>query len=101
MKITDIIGVETEHLLAATTLMGGVTLRVSHEGGVALGQLTPAQAREVAEHLMESAARSEYESDLYRGMAEVGWTESQIGRVLTLVRAGEFTRHTAIEGGEQ
>lgn len=92
--IHDLAGIEVEHLL------GGrhgplVTIRCQSTAAVLHGQVTPAQAREIAGHLMESAARAEYEADLYQTMKADGWEDDMIGAIFTMVRRGETTRHTS------
>lgn len=98
-QIEDIVNVETEHLLSASTFRGKVVLRVESDGTVLLGHITPEQARDIASHLMESAARCEYEQDLWSELKRVDMDEQAIGLIMHAVRAGEFRRHTEIDGG--
>ena len=95
-RIEDLINVETEHLLSATTYKGLVVLRCESDTTVLLGQLTPEQAREVAAHLTESAARSEYEQDLWSELTRTELDEAAIGLIFRAVRAGEMRRHTTV-----
>lgn len=97
MKVHDIVSVETEHGLGETT-GPFVVLRVQTDAVVALGQLAPEAAREIAAHLMESAARAEYESDLYGELTRVGMPNEGIGLVMHAVRSGEIRRHTETGG---
>lgn len=104
MIIHDICGVEVEHLLSDATAAGLVKLRVTgtvsrHTGPqrkgdtqVLLGQLTPDQARQVATHLFEVAARAEYEQDLWRAGKAADATDAALAAILTLVRQGEAGR---------
>ena len=91
--ISDLAGIETEHLLGDTR--GPlVKIRCLADGIVLLGQVEPADAREIAAHLTEAAARAEYEADLYHTMRVQDWPEEHIGMVLHMVRQGEVNRHT-------
>jgi hypothetical protein len=99
-RIEDLVNVETEHLLSATTYEGRVVLRCQSDATVLLGQLTPEQARDVAAHLVESAARSEYEQDLWGELTRVEMDERAIGLIFHAVRAGEIRRHTDVEGNQ-
>lgn len=98
----DLVGVDVEHMLgvAAGPL---VKVRVTTDGPViALGQLTPEQARQIATHLFEAAARSEYEADFVSAHARycdahgigTGQRDMLDALVLGMVRNGEVTRHT-------
>lgn len=92
-------GVEVEHMLGAAH--GPlVKLRAIGDGVILLGQLPPADARDIALHLLEAAARAEYEGDLHRTMVSEGWTAPMIGTVLAMVRDGEAVRHLAAEHEE-
>ena len=95
-RIEDLINAETEHLLSATTYKGRVVLRCESDKTVLIGQLTPEQAREIAAHLFESAARSEYEQDLWAELTRAEMDEQTIGLIFHAVRAGEMRRHTEI-----
>ena len=91
--ISDLIGIEVEHLLGETA--GPlVKVRCLSSGAILLGQMTPAEARQIAEHLAQSAARAEYEADLFNTMRAADFPEQIIGAVLGMVRAGEMRRHT-------
>ena len=92
-RVHDLTGVETEHLLgeAHGPL---VTLRCSGAKVILLGQIPPAAAREIAMHLLESAARAEYESDFHRTATTGGMDAQTIGQILHMVRLGETDRHT-------
>ena len=67
------------------------------QGLVLRGKLPPADARRVAAHLMEAAARAEYEADLFATMIRDGWPKAHIGAILALVRDGEEARLTRKE----
>lgn len=97
--VEDLVNVETEHLLSSTTYKGRVVLRCESDATVLYGQLTPEQARDVAAHLVESAARSEYEQDLWGELTRAEMDERAIGLIFHAVRAGEMRRHTTV-GGE-
>lgn len=93
--LADIVGVQTEHLLSEHREVGLVKLRVTLEdGSVALGQLEPWMARQIADHLHESAARAEYEEDAWRSLSDAGMDTETKGLILNAIRAGEFHRHT-------
>lgn len=95
IRISDIAGVEVEHLIGLTTGLPLVKLRVlGDRGPVALGQLEPAAAREIAQHLLEAAARAEYEHDLISEAERAGIPLAAIGDIVNMVRAGEERRHT-------
>lgn len=91
-RIADLAGIEVEHLLGETH--GPlVKVRCMSAGSILLGQISPADAREIAVHLAEAAARAEYEADLFNTMRAEGWTDQMAGVVLHMVRAGEARRH--------
>lgn len=92
-RVTDLTGIEIEHLLGDTA--GPlVKIRCLSPKTILLGQVTPAHARQIAAHLMEAAARAEYEADLYSTMRATGvWTDQMIAAVFDMVRAGEINRH--------
>lgn len=96
-RIEDLISVETEHLIGVTKDAPLVTLRCIGDKTILLGQLTPAAARDIANHLNESAARAEYEFDLFTGSRARGIDDAHIAALLTIVREGEYTRHTDID----
>lgn len=90
--ITDLAGIEVEHLLGDSR--GPlVKIRCLADGAILIGQLTPTDARQIAAHLSEAAARAEYEADLFHTMQAEGWTDQMAGAVLAMVRAGETRRH--------
>jgi hypothetical protein len=79
-----------------------VKVEVADTEGLTLrGDLSPAMARRIAGHLVEAAARAEYEADLYAQMKDAGWEDRLIGGILMMVRAGEedrLTKQEAIDG---
>ncbi len=92
-RVTDLDGIEVEHLLGETH--GPlVKVRCLSAKTILLGQMSPTDAREIAAHLTEAAARAEYEADLFNTMRAEGWTDQMAGVVLHMVRAGEAHRHT-------
>lgn len=94
-RIEDLADVSTEHLLGLATGLPLVKMRCESDDTVLVGQLTPEQARDIASHLLESAARAEYEHDAMTAMKEAGMDDAAIGAIFHFVRAGEFHRHTA------
>lgn len=91
--IGDLNGIEVEHLLGETH--GPlVKVRCLSAGDILLGQISPADARQIAAHLTEAAARAEYEADLFNTMRAEGWDDPTIGSLMHLVRYGEANRHT-------
>lgn len=97
--LPDLAMIETEHLLSAHTFIGIVKIRVTLEdGSIALGQIAPEAAREIASHLAESAARAEYEQDAWQSLTAAGIDEQTKGMILQAVRGGEYHRH---QKGEQ
>ena len=91
-RIIDLDDVGVEHMLGATTSAGLVKIRCKGVGAVLLGIVEPQQAREIAAHLFEAAARAEYEQDLWRASKAAGVTDAAIGCVLQMVRQGEERR---------
>jgi hypothetical protein len=92
-RFVDIVNVETEHLVGATLDRPLVTLRVScSEGIIGLAQMPPDQARDIASHLFESAARAEYDYDVVLACKAAG-DEKVTSLILHLVRSGELLRH--------
>lgn len=61
--------------------------------GDTLGQLEPAQAREIAANLFEAAARAEYEADFARTATAGGLDGETLGQILLMIRNGEERRH--------
>lgn len=89
----DLDGIEVEHLLGLTSGLGLVKIRAISADRVLLGEVEPASAREIASHLMECAARAEYEQDFANACKASGIDEDDIVRMLGLVRFGEQQRH--------
>lgn len=101
-RFEDLAGVEVEHMLGAATGLPLVKVRAAGERTILLGQLSPAQAREIACHLFEAAARAEYEADLDAGLRSAAGPDPDpaahdqlLGFVLHAVRNGEHRRHTS------
>ncbi len=94
-RIEDLTGVSTEHLLGATTGLPLVLLRAESAGTVLIGQVSTEQAREIAAHLTESAARAEYEADFARAANARGMDDVTIAGILTIIRLGEEQRHAS------
>lgn len=92
-RIEDLTDVSVEHMLGATTGRPLVKLRAESAGTVLLGQLDPEQAREIAAHLFEAAARAEYEADFARTATAAGMEEETVGQILVMIRIGEEQRH--------
>ena len=88
----DLADVQVEHLLGLGTGLPLVKLRCTSNEAVLYGQLSPEQAREIAGHLLEAAARSEYELDLVTGATAQGMDHETAVAMLLLVRAGEALR---------
>lgn len=81
-------------------LKQGPLVKIRCEGPdvVLRGQVDPASARQIAGHLLEAAARAEYESDLYRTMKAEGWEDKLAAVVFDMVRRGEVDRLTPTQG---
>ncbi len=101
----DIEGISTEHLVGEKLVREGkpaglvkVSVQMS-EDVHGIGQLTPAQARDVAMHLLESAARAEYEGDVFLAAEKIGADEKVGELIATLARGGEMRRHVQFRGG--
>lgn len=92
-RIEDLAGVEVEHLLGLATGLPLVKLRAESTGTVLVGQLAPAQARQIASHLFDAAARAEYEHDLATATRRAGFGDDLLTPMLHLVREGERHRH--------
>lgn len=88
----DLRGVEVEHYLGATTGLGLVKLRAIGARYRLLGELSPADARNLARDLLDAAARADYEQDAAEGLAAIGVDDRAIAAVLHAVRAGERAR---------
>jgi hypothetical protein len=97
-NIEDLLLVETEHMLGTTGPL--VKMRAESDGMVMVGQMPPEAAREIASHLMEAAARSEYEADLLSEMQAHDWKDEEIGTIFHMVRAGEIRRQMPMGGIE-
>lgn len=97
-RIEDLANVGTEHFVSDRTSTGMVKLRAQSESTLLIGQLTPDQAREIATHLNESAARAEYEADFYAEAIRREWEPPMIAGVMVMIRNGEMTRHTPTPG---
>lgn len=95
--ITDLRGIDVEHLLGVK-LGPLVKIRCQGDGIVLVGQVDPASARQIAGHLLEAAARAEYESDLDRTMVAEGIDDRIRALMLGMVRRGEIERLTATHG---
>lgn len=92
-RIEDLAGVSVEHMLGLATGLPLVKFRAESEGTVLLGQLEPAQAREIAANLFEAAARGEYEADFARTATAGGLDGETLGQILLMIRNGEERRH--------
>jgi hypothetical protein len=92
-RIEDLAGVSVEHMLGLATGLPLVKFRAESEGTVLLGQLEPAQAREIAANLFEAAARAEYEADFARTATAGGLDGETLGQILLMIRNGEERRH--------
>ena len=97
--IGELANVSVEHMLGLRTGLPLVKLRAESDGAVLVGQLSPAQARQIATDMLSAAARAEYEYDFFIGAKAVELPESTIGAVLHIVRQGEVQRCT-VEIGE-
>lgn len=95
-RIEDLGNVEVEHLLGLGTGLPLVKIRAESDLAVLVGQVDPDSARRIAGHLLEAAARAEYEHDLYSEARRLDLTAEAIGFMLGMVRVGERRRH---EGG--
>jgi hypothetical protein len=88
-ELTD---VQVEHLLGLGTGLPLVMLRCVSDQAQLDGQISPTQAREIAGHLLEAAARSEYEYDLWTGARATGLDPGACTHLLHIVRSGERRR---------
>jgi len=95
----DLIVFEVEHLVSAQTGKPLVKVRVITDRAIALGQIDPRDARQIAGHLLECAARAEYEADFYTAATTGGLDEQTVGMVMHLLRFGERTRHEKDDTG--
>lgn len=66
--LTDLVGVELESLLAprGDDVLPRVTIRVTHEGGVAIGQLDVPEAERMALQWLQVCATAADDAALYR-----------------------------------
>jgi hypothetical protein len=92
-RIEDLTDVSVEHLLGLATGLPLVKLRAKSNDTVLVGQLGPDQAREIAAHLVEAAARAEYEADFARTAATAGMDDATTSQILVMIRHGEERRH--------
>lgn len=99
-RIGDLVNVEVEHLLGLKTGKPLVKLRAEGDNVVLVGQLDVASARRIALHLMEAAARAEYEHDLHGELVKAGFDMEMMGAIFQMVRAGEQTRHESGADGD-
>lgn len=94
-RFEDLASVSIEHGLSSSTKHGFVKMRADGKTVVLLCQMTPSEAREQAMHLLEAAARAEYEQDFWSGSTEFGASEQAAASILAAVRRGEVNRHKA------
>ena len=96
LEARNLTSVWVEHMLGT---QHGPLVKLDAEGpGILLrGQLGPEAARRIARHLMEAAARAEYEADLFATMEANDWPKAHIGAILAMVRDGEENRLTKKE----
>jgi hypothetical protein len=92
--IRDLTNIEVEHLLGLHTGLPLVKVRAEADGVVLVGQISPDDARQIAAHLFECAARAEYEHDFVSACQAHDLPADVIGINLTLIREGEQRRHT-------
>ena len=98
-KITDLNGIEVEHMVNARTGEPTVKIRALADDLVLLGQVDPAVARQIAGHLLAAAARAEYEVDMILGLGNADQaTNGNLRMFFDAVRQGEILRHTATDG---
>ena len=95
MRVEDLDRFECEHLLG---MIDGakplVKIRaVGDTNTILLGEVDPAGARQLAADLMMSAARAEYEMDLWTGLSALGFDGEVIAMIVTAVRGGEVERY--------
>lgn len=90
-RIEDLTDVSVEHLLGLATGLPLVKLRAKSNDTVLVGQLGPDQAREIAAHLVEAAARAE--ADFARTAATAGMDDATTSQILVMIRHGEERRH--------
>lgn len=96
VRVVDLRGIEVEHGIGER-LGPFVVLRVLADRSlIVLGQLPPATARQVAEHLLSAAARAEYEADLLDELQRRGVDDTAVGIIVSAVRSGEHRRHTSM-----
>lgn len=94
--IEDLANISVEHMVGMRTGLPLVKVRAEgdhlREHIVLTGQLSPAQARQIAADLMNAAARAEYEVDFISEANRLGWDAATTGAVLLMVRKGEEAR---------
>lgn len=95
--IRDLVNVEVEHLLGLHTGLPLVKIRAEAQGVVLVGQVSPDEARQIAAHLFECAARSEYEHDFASACHAHQLPTDVLAINLQLIREGERRRH---QGGD-
>jgi hypothetical protein len=96
--IRDLTNVEVEHLLGLSTGLPLVKIRAEAAGVVLVGQVSPAEARQIASHLFECAARAEYEHDFATAATAHDVPADVLAITLHLVREGERHRHEETAG---
>ena len=90
--IRELNKVEIEHGFGSVEHKGFVILRCIGHGAVLMSQIRPQAAREIGLNLITSAARAEYEEDLFRGLNDKEVPEQIIATVMWAVRDGERVR---------
>lgn len=100
-RIIDLRSIEVEHLVGEKLLREGepapglVMLRIHlSTGDVAIAHLRTGQARQIAGHILDAAARGDYEGDLCIAARAADIGDDQLGAIMHLVRNGETRRHT-------
>lgn len=79
--ICDLSNVEVEHLLGLGTGLPLVKIRAESDRVVRVGQVSPDEARQIAGHLVEAAARAEYEIDFFTEARKVFGVERELLRL--------------------
>ncbi len=96
-KILDLVSFDVDHGLGEVSGPFVGVRAYSGSGDVLYGQLPPELARQLANDLFASAARSEYESDLYSELIEIKMPDEGIAMMMLAVRKGEVRRHLNIK----
>lgn len=96
-RVHDLVNVEVEHLLGLSSGRPLVKLRATGDGVILLGQMSPEDARRIATHLFEAAARSEYEADFASELNRLGLRNTTTV-MLAAIRSGERRRHDPEDG---